>query len=611
MYDEFFQAVRDGDVETVSRMVQDDVTLVNARDTRSQSLSPLAAENSHSETVQFLLGEKNDLQEGGPKTPLMLASQYGHLNIVNLLLDKGAVIQSKDFRGPTALHLAALMGQTEIVRVLLQRGAKVGCLSPEALTPLHFAAMGGQAEVVGVLLSSKARVGIRGEEDNTPLHMAVMSDRVAMPDRISVVKQLLARKADCGVQNSRQETPQEISIRKGFIEIDELFRATGSKAKAEIFQLVRDDDYRNVKKLLERRCGIVDLEEDGDKPHHVAARCARASIMNLLLTGRAGLNAQNQQGNTALHLAVQHLHKVRSRNEDEESASQTLMVILRFEPSLMIQNIERQTAWDEAFGCDEDQVCFWIEEAGRLQKAHQENIAEIYYTIAETDEGPEVQNIEAANWNAERVPLSDDDVTNFGSYFLARRDWYGGLGRLDNNSPGRLVWNVSTRHISPEYPWGHPAGQQRLASTFLRAIAGGRQETVEHLLAENPALASPAGFLRRSPEENGRKRVPLTIAAEYGREEVCRLLLAAGADISQGDGIYQSPLFAASWGGHLSTVILLLAAGTGKEQINEVLASFSGPRFMVRVDTERTVYRPTNLEIITERLRAAAYAETG
>ncbi len=53
----------------------------------------------------------------------MLASQSGHLAIVELLIAAKADVNAQNYRGTTSLHVAAAMGQTEIASVLLKNGA--------------------------------------------------------------------------------------------------------------------------------------------------------------------------------------------------------------------------------------------------------------------------------------------------------------------------------------------------------------------------------------------------------------------------------------------------------------------------------------------------------
>lgn len=215
----------------------------------------------------------------------------------------------------------------------------------------------------------------------------------------------------------------------------------------QLRQAIQDGSYEASKTLLLAAPETVHLEEDGDTPLHVAARSGQAAIVGLLLEHGASINAQNQEGNTALHLAVMHLHELRGRMNNDEAASRTLISLLSYGPALGVENDEGQTAWDEAFGCDEEQVCFWIDEADRLQKAHQANIVKIHYTVSQTDEGPEVQDLEAFDQKGDSVALDPNEAASYQDYFLARRNWYGGLGKFDHTRPGDLVWDVTKKQV--------------------------------------------------------------------------------------------------------------------------------------------------------------------
>src|ERR1035437_7126808 len=65
------------------------------------------------------------LPEDDGLTPLHLAAENCHTNVVVLLLDKGAKlgVQGKD--NETPLHLAAQEGCTDVVEVMLARGADI------------------------------------------------------------------------------------------------------------------------------------------------------------------------------------------------------------------------------------------------------------------------------------------------------------------------------------------------------------------------------------------------------------------------------------------------------------------------------------------------------
>lgn len=61
----------------------------------------------------------------GKETALHEASGKGHMEVVKLLLERGADVHAKEKNDETPLHVATGRGHTEIVKLLLERGADV------------------------------------------------------------------------------------------------------------------------------------------------------------------------------------------------------------------------------------------------------------------------------------------------------------------------------------------------------------------------------------------------------------------------------------------------------------------------------------------------------
>jgi len=121
------EAAGKGRRDVVEKLIKEGADL---NDFGSSALA-YAAMNGQMEIVEYLLSERVDINALGKsgqtagKTPLGEAARAGQKNTTELLLVRGAGINSKNVNGKTALMTAALNGHTEIVDLLLSHGADV------------------------------------------------------------------------------------------------------------------------------------------------------------------------------------------------------------------------------------------------------------------------------------------------------------------------------------------------------------------------------------------------------------------------------------------------------------------------------------------------------
>jgi len=157
-------------------------------------------------------------------TPLLIAACFGHMKIVELLLNKGADANAADDEGWTALILAALRGKIEAVKMLIDHGANINAKSIKGVTSLMWASgstlyPSGHPDVVQFLLDA----GAADQNGSTALMWA------AMPGNSDIVKMLLVKGADLGKKDMNGNSALALANKRGHTKTVELLRQFGAK----------------------------------------------------------------------------------------------------------------------------------------------------------------------------------------------------------------------------------------------------------------------------------------------------------------------------------------------------------------------------------------------
>ena len=98
------------------------------------------------------------------------------MEVIKLLLDKNAFVNSKTKLGWTALHFATHKGYTELAAYLVKSGAALDGMTIKKQTPMHLAAAAGQKETCQKLLELDALVDSNDDAEQKPIHLAAQND---------------------------------------------------------------------------------------------------------------------------------------------------------------------------------------------------------------------------------------------------------------------------------------------------------------------------------------------------------------------------------------------------------------------------------------------------
>lgn len=182
----------------------------NSFDSIGRTALHWGASNGHTNVVRILLkngGNPNveaRLEDDSTFTPLAIAVEYGHMEVVKLLvrdtggdIERGRLLELAAVGGHTevmealtasgvdvnvivgdrsALHAAAFQDHIESVRWLLENGANVNLNDPRHGTPLQVAAYEGNLEIVKLLLDKNANPNLGNGVYGSPLHAAAFRD---------------------------------------------------------------------------------------------------------------------------------------------------------------------------------------------------------------------------------------------------------------------------------------------------------------------------------------------------------------------------------------------------------------------------------------------------
>lgn len=101
------------------------------------------------------------------------------------MIDRGADIEAKDpGAGASALHFAVMKGNQPLIDLLVSRGADVNSRTRNGTTPLHTAVLYARLEVAELLVGKGADVNAQSASGATPLALAIAAKNEPIAARL-------------------------------------------------------------------------------------------------------------------------------------------------------------------------------------------------------------------------------------------------------------------------------------------------------------------------------------------------------------------------------------------------------------------------------------------
>lgn len=243
-----------------------------------------AAAAGHPRIVNYLsklVKSQLNAKDADGKTPIMLAAENGHDDVVgDLLTNPDVSFKDTDHLGRGILHLAASKGQIKVITVLIidlvsKRKLDINSRDSSGNTPLLLAAASGHSEMCRLLLrDTEAQHTAQNYDSYSALHL--------------------------GAENRHLQIVQQFSL------YPELINVKTKSGKTALMLGVEADDKAICENIFQTTTDHFAVNNDGLNALHIASKEGKTAIVELFSTNKKLIDARTKDGHTALTLSAQH-----------------------------------------------------------------------------------------------------------------------------------------------------------------------------------------------------------------------------------------------------------------------------------------------------------------
>ena len=279
--DDIFQAIQNNDLTAVKSILKEDTKCLKKLDE-----------------------EKN--------TPLHLASELGYLEIVKLLVNKGAVVNFKNLSERTPLHFAASKNHFPVVKLLVTNGADLNINSPYDGIPANSAiGFKSDSKLIKFLINNGTDLS------NEDVVIELISTACMSTKYPEIVDLLL----DKGFQIPANQNKQIKLVSKAVscdnvrllnMVLEKNPDALKGRENVLVSHAVQQGAIQVFKLFAEKKFNLDVTNRYGSSLIHLMAKNGNLAMLKILLENGIDVDSKNSIGKTALHIAkdVEHQETV-------------------------------------------------------------------------------------------------------------------------------------------------------------------------------------------------------------------------------------------------------------------------------------------------------------
>ena len=276
------------------------------------------------ELIEILISHGASVHtKGNHESPLILALEYGLIDVAKLLIKSGAAIETKTIRGYTPLHACLGYGHLEMAYFLIAKGANLEALNHGNVTPLHIAAQNNHIEIVKLLLDKNVDPNPETENSETPLQAASKFGHT------KIVKILLEAGAKTNIKDVYGMYPIHHAAYGKNLEVLELLLENGANVNEKVVPTINTSVFSywspsdflhwtplicaaykgeiDIAKTLIKYGANIDAFAPGySTPLRTAIDFKHTELCKFLISCGANINVmKDEDGSTPLHSAIE------------------------------------------------------------------------------------------------------------------------------------------------------------------------------------------------------------------------------------------------------------------------------------------------------------------
>ena len=301
--------------ENIESVLKNPDIQLDGRDDKHGSTVLHAAATSNNEILNAILdkglnkGLNIGAKDGRSMQPSHHAILWGNTENLATLLNHGADIHATDWKGNTPLHYGVYgEDRLEIMNLLVEKGANVNASNNKGETILHFAAQAGNTPAIHVLLNHGAEINATDSKGATSLHHA------ALKGGAMTIFTLLESGADINIRDKKDRTALHWAAKNAGKRV--MFM-TDTKQKEDYYK----DIFVVFNNLLAKGAEVNAQDNQGYTAIHNMVMSYKRyvdnggsyssswlkdvqSIIKELISRGADINLSDKEGNTPLHTAI-------------------------------------------------------------------------------------------------------------------------------------------------------------------------------------------------------------------------------------------------------------------------------------------------------------------